>query len=546
LELLSELLYYKIQDNFQKSYLSQRFSSNIMSKVSLDALVPREDFEVESQQGSSIARITTLAIRDLEKSSFFFSAVRKPDFQRETNEWSPQKICDLIESFLEGDLIPAVILWRGSSSYTFVIDGSHRLSALAAWINNDYGDGEISKHFYDGIIPDEQLTVADTTRKLIDKQVGSFKDYNLARDYPNKVKPSIVQKAKLLGTLAIQVQWVEGDSSKAEASFFKINQKASQIDPTELRLLQARKKPNGVAARAIIRSGKGHKYWSSFSQEKQDQIQSLAKEINSILFNPDLKNPVKTLDLPIAGKNYSSQSLGLILDFVNIVNNVKDEQQDDPDGDLTIQFLVNCRKIARRINSSHASSLGLHPAIYFYSREGKHKPASVYSFTALIIEFESKNLFSDFTKVRSEFEILLLETDYLVPHIVRKYRNARVSSYKYLKDFHFKIIQKLLQGKQRNLALEEVMSEPLFSYLHTQFVPENNDDVSEKAFSKETKSAAFIREALCGIPKCKICGGHLHVNSISIDHIQRKADGGMGCLDNAQLTHPYCNTTFKN
>ncbi|WP_372726522.1 HNH endonuclease [Nostoc sp. C057] len=32
----------------------------------------------------------------------------------------------------------------------------------------------------------------------------------------------------------------------------------------------------------------------------------------------------------------------------------------------------------------------------------------------------------------------------------------------------------------------------------------------------------------------------------SIDHIKRKADGGLGTLENAQLTHPYCNTTYKN
>ncbi len=35
-------------------------------------------------------------------------------------------------------------------------------------------------------------------------------------------------------------------------------------------------------------------------------------------------------------------------------------------------------------------------------------------------------------------------------------------------------------------------------------------------------------------------------NSISIDHKIRKEDGGLGNLDNAQLTHLYCNTTFKN
>ncbi|MBH8564682.1 HNH endonuclease [Nostoc sp. CENA67] len=44
----------------------------------------------------------------------------------------------------------------------------------------------------------------------------------------------------------------------------------------------------------------------------------------------------------------------------------------------------------------------------------------------------------------------------------------------------------------------------------------------------------------------KICGASLHINSISVDHIKRKVDGGLGTLDNAQLTHPFCNTTVKN
>lgn len=246
-----------------------------MAKVSLDALIPREAFEVQDQQGQNTGRnITTLSIRDLESNSFFFSSVRKPDFQRETNEWDEQKICNFLESFLDGDLIPTVILWRSASSYTFVIDGSHRLSALAAWINDDYGDGNISQEFYDYNIPNEQIEVAQTTRKLINKKIGSFDDYQLSIKRPDKVKQEIVIRAKSLGTLAIQVQWVEGDSSKAEASFFKINQQAAPIDDTELRLLKARKTPSGVAARAIIRSGKGHKYWSGFARKARSDSET--------------------------------------------------------------------------------------------------------------------------------------------------------------------------------------------------------------------------------------------------------------------------------
>ena len=278
-----------------------------MAKVNLDALISREDFEANecSKPGK---KKETISIEDLKPTSFFFPSVRKPDFQRETNEWESGKICEFIESFLNGDLIPAIILWRSSSGYLFVIDGSHRLSSLAAWINDDYGDGDLSKKFYDYVIPEDQKDVADKTRRLIKKNLGSYDDYKRALDYPNSVHSQLLDRAQNLGALAIQLQWVEGDASNAENSFFKINQQAAPIDKTELKLLKTRQKPNSIAARAIIRSGKGHKYWSRFNEENQKEIQSLAKEINNILFNPELQTPIKTLDTPICGKVYSAQA----------------------------------------------------------------------------------------------------------------------------------------------------------------------------------------------------------------------------------------------
>lgn len=135
-------------------------------KLILDALIPREDFDVEEKNENNLGQSkTTLSITDLEYDSFFFSAIRKPDFQRETNEWTPEKVKNLIISFLDGELIPALILWRNQNNYIFVIDGSHRLSALAAWINDDYGDGEISGKYYGGEILEEQKRLR---RKLED------------------------------------------------------------------------------------------------------------------------------------------------------------------------------------------------------------------------------------------------------------------------------------------------------------------------------------------------------------------------------------------
>lgn len=96
--------------------------------IILDALIPREDFEVEDETSGTTRNVGTIGARDLEYDSFFFSALRKPDFQRETNEWDAKRIVSLIESFISGDLIPAVILWRSAASYTFVIDGATALA----------------------------------------------------------------------------------------------------------------------------------------------------------------------------------------------------------------------------------------------------------------------------------------------------------------------------------------------------------------------------------------------------------------------------------
>lgn len=520
----------------------------MVSKVNLDALIQREDFEFidETSISNSSRNITTLSIRDFEESSFFFSALRKPDFQRETSEWDSSKICEFIKSFLEGELIPAIILWRNAGSYTFVIDGSHRTSSLAAWINDDYGDGHISRNFYEGNILKDQKAIAEETRKQVNKEVGAFKQYQLTIKYPDGVDSDIKRRARNLAALAIQVQWVEGDTSKAEASYFKINQQAAPIDKTEIKLIQARRKSNGVATRAILKSGKGHKYWSEFSAENQSSIQSLAIEINNILFQPGLQTPIKTLDLPIAGKPYSTNTLSLIMDFVNIANNVNKILDDDISGKQTISFLKKCKRIAQRINSIEPFSLGLHPAVYFYAQNGRHKVASLYAITALIIEFENSHngsLFKEFTQVRENFEYLLIKYDYLVQQIIRKYRGV-LAAYIHIKNYYLLIIKELYNNTPKEEVINKIISEYSFNYLA--ILSNTSKDNNSQNFSKETKSSIFIKEALINAPKCRICGGYLHTNSISIDHIVRKADGGLGNIENGQLAHPYCNTTYKN
>jgi hypothetical protein len=53
----------------------------VSTTVNLDALVPREDFEVVDDNIVSQPGLT-IQIRDLEAGAFFNPVLRKPDFQR--------------------------------------------------------------------------------------------------------------------------------------------------------------------------------------------------------------------------------------------------------------------------------------------------------------------------------------------------------------------------------------------------------------------------------------------------------------------------------
>ncbi|MEO6903501.1 MAG: DUF262 domain-containing protein [Bacteroidia bacterium] len=513
--------------------------------TNLDALIPREDFEIKDGSQTPSQNLPAIQVRDLEAGSFLYQTLRKPDFQRETSEWTPEKICDLIQSFLDGDLIPAVIFWN-SGGYNFVIDGAHRLSAIIAWVTDDYGDGVISQSFFEYSISSDQSDIAEKTRKLIKKKFGAYSDHKFAITNQDKVNPEMLERAKRLATLTVQLQWVRGDSSKAEASFFKINEQASPINDTEKKLLKSRKKPNSISARAIIRSGTGHKYWSKFENINQLEIESLAKDVNELLFTPKLETPIKTLDVPLAGKGYSTQTLSLILDLINITNDIKQDTllEDDSTGIETIAILKKTKKRLSRITGTHPSSLGLHPAIYFYSTTGRYQVTAFYTILNLVQELESKSgALNKFIDIRSKFEDFLMSYKSIVNQTNTKFGSG-LKSYKKLTNLFLYIITEFQNNKSETEILDGISKSKDFEYINPEKV--DYDEYIRKDFSTESKSGVFILSALKNPIKCNICHSLIHKNSITIDHTKRKEDGGLGVIDNGQLAHPYCNTTYKN
>ncbi|HHX8306550.1 TPA: HNH endonuclease [Vibrio diabolicus] len=513
-----------------------------MPNVNLDALISREDFEVIETNSRASSFNQNVSVKDLERGEFFYAGLRKPDFQRETSDWTDDQLCEFIQSFIDGDLIPAVILWN-SGPYNFVIDGAHRLGALIAWINDDYGDGAVSKQFFNDEIDEEQRDIANKTREKIKNTVKSYSEYKKATADSKNTDREMLEKALSLGRTSIQLQWVSGGAEKAEQSFFKINQKASKINDTEIELLQSRRKAFAIASRAIMRAGAGHQYWSKFEPSVMTEIEDIAKEINGLIFQPKISGAIRTLDLPLVKKYNSPQTNSFIFDLVKKCNGVPNNTKkidDDSDGKLTVTYLKNTRKFLRRINSSHPSSLGLHPLVYFYNKRGNHIYSAILAWVDIVKEIEkSPQSLKSFCFIRNDLEKFLIKYKHFISGINAKYGSG-TKSYKHIIKVTTLIISLLQKQESENTIVDMILGE--YKFLA------KDDDVNVKSlrFSTDVKSQIYIQETLPKSSTCSYCNGFIHQNSISFDHVLRKQDGGKGSVQNGALMHPYCNTSAKN
>lgn len=527
------------------------------SLVNLDALIERDDFLVAGSAVAEGSKTGTLRITDLEKGAFLHNALRKPDFQRETANWSPDKILEFVRTFLDGDLIPAVILWSAGGSNIFIIDGAHRLSALIAWVWDDYGEGARSLAFFHNSIPAEQKKAAEKTRQLITNSIGSYQEHKNAILFPDSSKPEVKQRAIRLGSVSIDIQWVPTtDLKRAEGAFFRINQAVTQIDPTELRILNARFSPTAITARVVMRNATGHKYWGKFAQPVQTQIELLGRDIYEALFLPPLKTPIKTLDLPVAGRGYSGQTLPLIFDLANIANalpvadlsksksQATPPQPKDQDGQSTIAMLKKTQSLTRRITGIHPSSLGLHPAVYFYSATGRYQPTAFLAMASLLMDLEEQsNGYKKFTEKRKAFEDFLIAHKNFVNQITTKFGSA-AKGFTQVKNLYTFILESIDKGHDDEKMIVGLKAHAVFDFLKP-FTAEEGASTTGKGFSTPVKSATFLSEALKNPLRCKLCHGLIHFNSIQVDHIKKLDDGGLDVLDNAQLAHPFCNSTMK-
>ena len=350
-----------------------------------------------------------------------------------------------------------------------------------------------------------------------------------------------------MGTRQLDLQWVTGDADVAETSFFKINTQGTPLDKTEEELLRNRNRPPAIAARSIVRAAKGHKYWSKFNESTRSRIESLAEEANLILFQPELSKPIKNLQLPLGGSSSTLDDLSLLIRFIAITDGTLSQRrlpmssyENDDDGCSTVEALINTIKVLRRFSGNTGESLGFHPAVYFYSDRGKYLPdlflGLCYLIKGKMINNDSA-FFKAFTERREAIEKFLVDNKALILQLLQQI-NSRVRVERVAEIFDYLV--KEPDGKMSIDGVEKVARlKGSIVNLH--------EKVEGKTFNDASKSAIVIRQSLETAMRCPICKSSMEPSmSVSFDHISRKEDGGTGETENGQLTHPYCNTGFKN
>lgn len=512
-----------------------------MARVNLDAMIRREDFAIQEEE-FAMDLIQDFPISLLRQESPILKLLRKPDFQRETNHWSPDQIVTFVASFLDNEVIPSLILWK-SPTYIFVIDGGHRLSALRAWMEDDYGDRIISQAFYNGSISDDQKRIAKRTRHLIEQKIGPYSE--LLKHVDAKGSDPMFRRAKTLVTRGLTLQWIQGSNPAiAETSFYKINSQGTPLDDIERLLIENRKKPIAVGARVILRAGTGHQYWSGFTDDKvKQEIVAVAENLHDMLFEPEVETPLKTLDVPLGGSVSPIDALALLVDFLLIASNRAEqpktitEYADDDTGDATLSVLVKSRDVLSWITGNKNGSLGLHPAVYFYNERGKYNRFLFLGMVSVVADKLRNNdaeFFKKFTKTRPKVETFLIDNKSLIAIVLQNMgRYQRVPKMRDLFNF---LVSEGIDGR-------DATAEGAIAHLGLRGrIVDVTAIQTSSHITDDTKSALTVKNLIASALKCPICGGLLDpTKSVSYDHKVPVRDKGTGDISNVQMAHPYCN-----
>ena len=225
---------------------------------------------------------------------------------------------------------------------------------------------------------------------------------------------------------------------------------------------------------------------------------------------------------------------------------IEDSLPQDENGQDTVEFLEAVKKQLQLVSTSHPGSLGFHPLIYYYARSGQFLSNAFLTSLVFSQRLDKENRKKDFTRVRRRFEEYLHANKLFVTLTISRLGSG-ARSLDRLADLYWSVFKEIHLDHSNDEIFQALVARNDFVHLKQIQIPPPSFDSppSKRGASRETKSSAFIREALKNPVRCSICDGAIHSNSVTFDHIKQKGEGGDNQSDNLGPSHPYCNSGFK-
>jgi hypothetical protein len=564
------------------------------SRVHLDHLIKRQSIRYFAQEeendisGRISADKQDPSLRYSDLIDGWVTRIRKPDFQRETNAWTPQDCQDLLDTAIYGKIIPNIILWMNKENgLVYVLDGAHRLSVLRAWMLDDWGDK--AGNYYQRRDLDAIKQTAAETRAIIQGSVGLFEDYKQADlEYHRIADEGKAPKAEMSekryhqanfynrvvsGNITLYVQWESGDYESAEKSFLRINRSGQALDPWEATLIEYRNSSYARCIMSIANGGESGHYWPTPSQGTSADILEALKgfsikttQIYKKLFVPPFKRPISDLNVPFMVAPEYFQKHKYLLEILPLLTERKIAISDEKQIDLMKKdyekpaniIITNANETLVTVENnmdhlvsdvSNSKSLSVVPLFYWYNHNGKFVRALFYGFVYWLLsggDDDIKNRKIIFSINRDRFESILFDYKSEIAASLQLKAGAGLKATTKITEFIQDLI--LLLNANINKTAEQLDDEvsDLIQKKGLLYSSSKSKVKRSRAYSSQDKTTINIREMFISSIRCHICGGVVNIRQgIQYDHSQDYAVYGITDPETGKPTHPFCNNFKK-
>lgn len=559
-------------------------------RVYLDHLIPRESLRYRRPQEQ--VPLTTrpqegLRLNDL-RSLDRVKYLRKPDFQRETWAWTPEDCVALLESIVNDQVIPSIIMWSSpDSGLDYILDGGHRVSVVLAWLTDDWGDNLSPELYRDDNHEKMIKKAAQEVRRLVRGRVGDVKEYKDAEDQIDKVmmsgkspkedlpdpvfKRGYFYQRLLKGHVELHVLWVTGDYEKAEQSFLKINKSGRQLSDWEIKLVDNRNSSFARIVMSVASITSVRNYWpthipevpdSLLLEEKVEFIIQGIERIYETLFKPSYQERVQSLQQPLLVAPGAHQRPYYLAEFLTVIeggrgNEAETEKLLTKTRESSPEQIINegQRLVEHTLDTldhlvgeaSNPKSLSIVPALYFYTESNRYVRSLLYGFIFWLCAGSKQEILDRkrvFSAYRATFEQVLQERkNDIVTGLTRKTGSGPDITSQTAK--YFDELLRILVTHQGTI------SSPEFQQDYDDFTKDivnrkprrtAAEEGRRRAFTDRQRSTVVLRELLSNPIRCGICGGMLDPSmAVQMDHTKPFAEGGSTVAENARLSHPFCN-----